>query len=122
MSAVPYVPLYIHHPDPANIGVTGESQSGHGSPVGVVTPGYVGQIYVDLDIPQIWFSDGLTTTNWILVTGVAGSQQVYGGDFADPTGNVTVTDLLLPALYRQDSNLLNRWDWVSGTGWVQWSG
>jgi hypothetical protein len=123
MSAIPYVPDYIHHPDPANVGVTGEFLTGNGSPVGVVTPGYAGQGYIDLDVPQLWFSSGLTSADWELVSGVVGSQQLYGGDFADPNGNVTPTGPTFPAMYRQDSNLLNRWDWMPGTlTWVQWSG
>lgn len=124
MSAVLYVPDYIHHPDPANIGATGVPLTGSGSPAGVVTPTYVGQGYIDLDVPQWYYADGLTSADWNIVSGIVGSQQVYGGDFADPNGNVLPTSLAFPALYRQDSNLLNRWDWVPGTPgtWQQWSG
>jgi hypothetical protein len=42
------------------------SDQGTGSPVGVVTPGIVGQLYHDDATGNIWVADGLTDTDWIL--------------------------------------------------------
>ena len=44
--------------------------SGSGSPVGVETPDYVGQLYTDTDTPSnVWVSLGLTDTDWLMVAG-----------------------------------------------------
>lgn len=41
--------------------------SGSGSPVGVVTPDYVGQSYTDLTTPGFWTSTGATSANWLQI-------------------------------------------------------
>ena len=39
--------------------------SGHGSPVGVVTPTQVNAFYRDVDTNTLWQSTGLTASDWI---------------------------------------------------------
>lgn len=46
---------------------------GTGSPVGVVTPGGVGDLYVDDTTPALWQATGLTSADWTQVGG-GGSQ------------------------------------------------
>lgn len=41
-----------------------------GSPVGVVTPEFLGQLYVDTDGPTYWFSTGATDADWQEIGGV----------------------------------------------------
>lgn len=40
---------------------------GSGSPVGVITPGGVGDLYVDNVAPGLWQANGLTNTSWTLI-------------------------------------------------------
>jgi hypothetical protein len=41
---------------------------GTGSPVGVVTPAFAGQLYEEEGNPrQLWRSNGTTNTSWVLV-------------------------------------------------------
>jgi hypothetical protein len=52
------------------VGSGDNNQNGSGSPVGVATPDYVGQFYLDTDTPlAIWISNGLTSADWIEVLG-----------------------------------------------------
>lgn len=44
-------------------------QSGIGSPVGVKTPGFVGQLYTDTTGPNYWRSTGLTAADWTAIGG-----------------------------------------------------
>jgi hypothetical protein len=44
-----------------------------GSPVGVVTPTILGELYSDSASGQLWFSVGLTNADWVSVTGGAGA-------------------------------------------------
>lgn len=44
-------------------------QSGHGSPVGSVTPNAVGVLYLDLDTNNIWIATGATVNSWTLEVG-----------------------------------------------------
>ena len=39
--------------------------SGSGSPVGVVTPGVVGQTYFDTTTPAFWAAGDLTSGGWV---------------------------------------------------------
>jgi hypothetical protein len=39
--------------------------SGSGSPVGVTTPGVVGQTYFDTTTPAFWVATGLTSSSWL---------------------------------------------------------
>lgn len=48
---------------------------GSGSPVGVVTPGGIGDLYVDDTTPALWQATGLTSADWSQVGG-GGSQPV----------------------------------------------
>ncbi len=51
-------------------GGAAENQSGSGSPVGVATPDYIGQWYLDTDTPSaVWISTGLTDADWLDVAG-----------------------------------------------------
>jgi len=44
--------------------------SGTGSPVGVVTPTSIGQLYTDQNVPHsVWQSTGLTNTAWDQIIG-----------------------------------------------------
>jgi hypothetical protein len=54
------------------------SDQGVGSPVGVVTPGIVGQLFHDSATDDIWIATGLTNTDWQKNAGsvAAGSAQV----------------------------------------------
>jgi hypothetical protein len=46
-------------------GATGSGVlTGSGSPVGVVTPTSVGQLYTDTTTPGEWLSTGLTNASW----------------------------------------------------------
>lgn len=44
-------------------------QSGHGSPVGSVTPNAVGILYLDLDTNNVWVANGATVNSWTLEVG-----------------------------------------------------
>lgn len=44
-------------------------QSGHGSPVGTVTPNAVGVLYLDLDTYNVWVATGATVNSWTLEVG-----------------------------------------------------
>lgn len=51
------------------VGSGNNNLSGFGSPVGVETPDYVGQYYLDLTNPyNTYFSTGLTAADWVLNT------------------------------------------------------
>ena len=39
-------------------------QNGIGSPIGVTTPYYVGQLYFDTDLHTMWRAEGITNTDW----------------------------------------------------------
>lgn len=39
--------------------------TGAGSPIGVVTPAWVGQFYTDLAAPSLYQANGLTNNDWI---------------------------------------------------------
>jgi hypothetical protein len=41
--------------------------SGNGSPVGIVTPNYIGQAYTDLTTPGYWTSTGLASSSWLQI-------------------------------------------------------
>lgn len=47
----------------------GRSNSGGGSPIGVVTPGIVGEFWFDTASGELWVADGLTDADWVLVSG-----------------------------------------------------
>jgi len=86
MSAIAYVPDYIHHPDPAHIGVSGEHQTGDGSPVGVVTPHYIGDFYIDLLTGTLYVADGLTSADWTAWSGGGGMAGAGPPTVTYPTG------------------------------------
>jgi hypothetical protein len=41
-----------------------DNVSGHGSPVGVVTPDAINQFYTDVDTPALWQATGITNADW----------------------------------------------------------
>lgn len=43
----------------------GGNLAGSGSPIGVVTPTSLGQLYADYTTPGLWESNGLTSGSWI---------------------------------------------------------
>jgi hypothetical protein len=45
----------------------GDPQTGTASPSGSVTPGYIGQTYVDTTNHKVYVSEGLANTNWLAV-------------------------------------------------------
>lgn len=55
-----------------SVGGASNNKTGSGSPVGVVDPDYVGQIYTNLDSPEggIWVSTGITNADWRVYVGV----------------------------------------------------
>jgi len=74
-----------------------------GSPVGVVTPGIVGQQYVNLTTGDVWTADGLTSADWIMSNPAAGphaaSHENGGGDEISVAG--------LSGLLGDDQNPVN---------------
>lgn len=66
-------------------GVPGGSDlSGHGSPLGVVTPSAKSVYYTDLDQTNgatRWVSTGTTTASWIVVTGDTGARRIDAASF-----------------------------------------
>jgi hypothetical protein len=48
----------------ANQSAGSTSQNGVGSPIGVKTPEYIGQVYIDTSTDNVWFSNGLGSSNW----------------------------------------------------------
>jgi len=65
-----------------------KSNSGTGSPVGVVTPGVVGEHYFDTTSKNEWVAFGLVNTNWQLIGGGMG-----GLAPVTAVGTVTTTSL-----------------------------
>lgn len=51
---------------------SGAALVGSGSPVGVVAPTGIGDLYVDETTPALWQANGLTNTDWQLVGGGGG--------------------------------------------------
>lgn len=101
---------------------------GSGSPVGVVTPGGIGDLYVDDTTPALWQATGLTSADWSQVGG-GGSQpgtvQVIGFSFAFDTPGLsdgipfytpTVGDLLLDAWMQIGSPDGTPWDGTTPLG------
>jgi hypothetical protein len=62
------------------------SNSGIGSPVGVVTPGIVGEFWFDIAAGQLWTADGLTNTSWVPVGSSALKFTPVLGDRYNVTG------------------------------------
>lgn len=80
----------------------GGNETGSGSPEGVVTAA-PGAGYVDTSNGDLWVKQtGTGNTGWVLVTGAAGSNGVFGGS-ADPEGSQSATG---PAVYlrSEDAN------------------
>lgn len=104
--------------------------SGDGSPVGVVTPDNISDLYLDNTTPGLWQANGLTDADWTQVTGGGSGIPTHAGD---PTGVVTpseVGELLIdtstPALYQATGLTSADWEQVGAggggglpTGWTQ---
>ena len=60
------------------VGGGGSGQTGTGSPVGVATPAFVDQLYIDTTGPNYWRSTGLTSADWTAIAGGSGGGLVWG--------------------------------------------
>lgn len=54
-----------------------ESLDGAGSPVGAATPDFIGQLYHDTEGDAYWRSTGLTSADWVVISG-GSSQFIFG--------------------------------------------
>lgn len=102
--------------------------SGSGSPVGVVTPDASGDLYLDATTPALWQANGVTNTDWQLVSGSSGisawgqvSTAQYSGA-GTPVGTVTpdaegdlYVDTTTPALWQATGVTDTDWQQI-GTG------
>jgi len=57
--------------------------SGVGNPTDVTTPDFVGQLYHDTDADTYYYSTGLTSADWTVISGGATAANVQGA--GDPT-------------------------------------
>lgn len=90
---------------------------GNGSPVGVVTPGGIGDLYVDDTGPGLWQATGLTSADWSQV-GSGGSGGIIGKVIAfDTPGLAAGVPFWTPTV---DTYILNAWFEVPHNG--QWDG
>jgi len=52
--------------------------SGNGSQIGIVVPNFIGQNYIDIDSDTFYYSTGLTSADWSVVSG--GEADSVGSD------------------------------------------
>lgn len=60
--------LCVTSPPEFQWGSASDCQSGDGSPLGTVTPGGLGDIYIDRSTPELWQASGLTVDDWVRVS------------------------------------------------------
>lgn len=96
--------------------------SGSGSPVTVVTPSAIGDLYVDTTTPGLWQANGLTNTDWQDISGGGSLPSWFLFGTGSPVGVVTPPSTL-PALYFDVSQggLYSNND-GSDTGWISVGG
>lgn len=67
--------------------------NGSGSPIGVITPDFIGQTYIDTVSHIVYFSKGLTNADWIISVGTtAVVKQAIGTSTEDVMSQKAVTD------------------------------
>jgi hypothetical protein len=90
----------------------GGGKFGSGSPIDVVTPAFLNQLYHDIDANAYWRSTGVTSADWVAVEG-APSGITWSPAIADTTGSL---DLDLAALIDGEGEIaLNGIETIDGT-------